>query len=399
MMTDVPFHIHGLNFQAQQPMRCSVEDGKIIEIVLQTTGSEPSIPQAFMLPGMIDHQVNGCQGISFVGETLSVEDVHQVTRYLWQQGVTSYFPTLTTESKECFRRNIAILSKAMDDPEWGASIPGIHLEGPYLSPEDGFRGAHPRQWICEPDWNEFQIWWELSEGRIVEVTIAPEIPGMIAFIERCVELGIVVAIGHSNATAQHIHDAVKAGARISTHLGNGCANLIHRHNNPLWPQLANPDLSASLIADGFHLTEDELKVFWKVKQPNKILLVSDITRLSGMPPGRYEDFGQEVIMREDGAIMMPEQEVLAGASLPLLHGLTHLMATVNGSLQEMYPLVSQIPAQIFGLTDRGELQPGKRADVIWLSQKGNSLTLLQTMVGGKIVFQDPDRVDRDIRPE
>ena len=202
----------------------------------------------------------------------------------------------------------------LEDSHLAQSIAGFHLEGPFISPEAGFRGAHNLEWIRDPNWEEFEKWYNASGNRIKEVTIAPELDGAMEFIRKCREKDIVVAIGHAAALTDDINEAIEMGATVSTHLGNGCANTIHRHHNPLWPQLADDRLTASIIVDGFHLTREEVRTFLKTKGPDNTVLVSDLTRLAGMPPGRYQDFGQELVMTEEGAIML-----LSEMSLQALH--------------------------------------------------------------------------------
>src|SRR5262249_8138444 len=156
--------------------------------------------------------------------------------------------------------------RALDsDADLAAAVPGLHVEGPYLSPEDGPRGAHPLEHIRPPDWDEFQRFLEAAGGRIRLLTLAPEAEAALPFIERLPAAGIVVAIGHTGADPETIHAAVRAGARLSTHLGNGAHSMIRRHPNYIWEQLACDDLTASVIADGHHLPASVLKCFARVK--------------------------------------------------------------------------------------------------------------------------------------
>ena len=163
---------------------------------------------------------------------------------------------MITNSHDNLVRNLRILDIACraDEP-LSESVPGFHLEGPYLSPEEGYRGCHPVQNIRKAFMEtNSSVYQKASGGRIIQVTVAPEAEGALEFISQCTREGIIVAIGHTNASAEQISRAVDNGAILSTHLGNGCANLIDRHNNPIWPQLANDRLTSSIIADGHHLT-------------------------------------------------------------------------------------------------------------------------------------------------
>ena len=239
----------------------------------------------------------------------------------------------------------------------GLSIPGFHLEGPYISPVEGYRGAHPEKYIRLPDWEEFQELQQAARKGIKLVTVAPEMEGAISFIENASATGVVVSLGHHNATPDVIEQAVEAGATFSTHLGNGCANMINRHNNPLWPQLANDGLSISIIADGFHLTKEEVITFFKVKGTDRTILVSDALHLAGLPPGEYEDDGRMLLLTKD-VVKFPAENVLAGAATPISTCVGNMMKFTRCSLADAIQMASTNPARLVGLSDRGEIQPG-----------------------------------------
>src|SRR5690606_22738190 len=182
----------------------------------------------------------------------------------WDAGITTFCSCLITNSDKVSSKLVAIIAGACNtNPETHRSIAGIHLEGPFLSMEDGPRGAHPKQYIKAPDWELFSHWQKCANGRIKMITMAPEWEGAIAFIKKCVATGVVVAIGHTAATPLQIKQAVEAGATISTHLGNASHQLLPRHENYIWEQLATESLWSTLIADGFHLPVALLKIFLK----------------------------------------------------------------------------------------------------------------------------------------
>lgn len=379
--------VEGLFYLDHQPIRIEIEDGKIQRIMRKESLSDPALAGVYVAPGLIDHQVNGYLSYAFVGEDLTLEQVQKITRTFWEKGITTYLPTLTSHSSDRLAKNFRLLSEIIKDDIVGASVPGFHLEGPYISPIDGFRGAHNAAYIKPPSWEEFSRWYEASGRNIIEVTVAPEIEGAIDFIARCRQLGITVALGHHNGTAEVIQQAVDAGASVSTHLGNGCANMIHRHDNPIWPQLAEDRLTASIIVDGFHLRPEEVQTFYKVKGPDRTILVSDVIRLAGLPPGRYEDFDQEVVVTPEGKVMMPAQNVLAGASFLITEGIKNVMAFTQCSLAEAIHMASRNPARLLGLDDRGEISPGKRADlVLFKIEEDGSLDIRQTLVRGEVVY-------------
>lgn len=380
--------IEGIFYLDQSPVSIEIKDGKIDRIIRKKELSDPSLAETYVAPGFVDHQVNGYISYSFVGENLTIEQIREITRTFWQKGITTYVPTLTSHRSDLYTKNLKILAKAIQEPEIGHSVPGFHLEGPYISPIDGFRGAHNKAYIRKPNWDEFSQWYEAADGKILEVTVAPELEGAIDFIARCRQLGITVALGHHNGSAEIIKQAADAGASVSTHLGNGCANMIHRHENPIWPQLADDRLTASIIVDGFHLRSHEVQTFYKVKGPEKTVLVSDVIRLAGLPPGKYEDFDQEVVVTPEGKVMMPSQNVLAGASFLITEGVKNIMAFTQCSLAEAVHMASRNPARLIGLNDRGEISPGKRADLVLFKMGKKGLEIQQTIVAGKVVFEE-----------
>ena len=221
--------IEGLFYLDHLPVRIEILNGKIISIIrIQELSDKNS--KVYIAPGLIDNQVNGYNGVSFVdmGGELTLEGIKKATRALWKDGITTYLPTLTTNKKEIYLKNLSLLAKAKEDPEIRGSIPGFHMEGPYISPVDGYRGAHPLVSVRKPDWKEFLELYKASGKNIIQVTIAPEVEGAMEFISKLKEKNLVVAIGHHNASAQEVKEAIDRGAQIATHLGNGMANNINR---------------------------------------------------------------------------------------------------------------------------------------------------------------------------
>lgn len=378
--------IEGIHYATGNPVSIEIIDGiigDIKEISVLPLGSKNLI----IAPGLIDNQINGYANVDFSGGNLTVESIISATKAIWRDGVTSFLPTLITNSHDNFCKNLRILDEACrSDESVNESVPGFHLEGPYLSPEEGYRGCHPVKHIRKPSWREFTEFQEASGGRIIQVTIAPELEGALEFISNCAKKGIVVAIGHTNASSEQINQAVENGATLSTHLGNGCANLIHRHNNPIWPQLANDRLTPSVIADGHHLLPDEIKVFYKVKGADNIILTSDVVYLAGMAPGKYYFLEAEVILTAEGMLLNAEQNCLAGASFPLKKGVENMMNFTGCSLTRAIDMASANVAHVYELNDRGKLTPGKRADIILFERDGNQIQIKKSLLNGKVVF-------------
>ena len=365
----------------------SVRDG-LIDRINTTDPGKKKEKKIYVAPGLIDTQVNGYASVSFNREGLTGEKIIALTQAMWREGVTTFFPTIITNPSELITGNLKILTLALkDNPRLSNSIPGYFLEGPYISPLDGYRGAHAKEWVRLPDWEEFSGFYQAADGKIIQVGVAPEVNGAMEFIKKCRDLGIGISLAHHNATADQVEEAVNLGARVSTHLGNGCANTIHRHDNPIWPQLSNDLLTPSIIADGHHLRKEELRVFFKVKGPENLMLVSDATELAGMPAGTYSWNGKEVVMTEDGMLKYPAQNVLAGASFPVRTGVKNMMSMSGCSLEESLMMATATPAKVYNLNDRGMLKEGFRADLILFTIEDGEIIIQQTILGGEVVYQ------------
>jgi N-acetylglucosamine-6-phosphate deacetylase len=376
--------IEGIHYKTGKAVRIEIACGLISRL---TEIPDQGI-NLIVAPGLLDNQINGYAGVDFSGDKLTIDGIVRSTKAIWKDGVTTFLPAILTNAHENLIKNFRIFNETINsDTNLQESIPGFHLEGPYISHEEGYRGCHPLEHIRKASWKEFMSYQEASGGRIIQVTLAPETDGSMEFIRACVKNGIVVAIGHTNATSEQINEAVDAGARLSTHLGNGCANLIQRHNNPIWPQLANDLLTTTLIADGLHLTREEINVFYKVKGSDNIILTSDVTYLGGMPAGRYSFLGSEVIMTEEGMLLNPELNCLAGASFPLLKGVENIMNFTKCQLSDAIKMSSGNASKIYSLNDRGDLIAGKRADIILFAMNGNKIRIERTFLKGKLVYQ------------
>jgi len=378
--------IKGLFYSDQTPISIGFENGKIRTITRKQKLDDPTLANVYIAPGFIDNQVNGYMGVDFSSPGLTVDDVRNVTQSLWKVGVTTYLPTIVTSPHERLVENLTVLAEATHDPDIALSVPGFHLEGPFISPEDGYRGAHNKDWVRLPDWQEFLKINHVAENKIIQVTLAPELDGAMEFIQNCEAQRIVVGIGHHNGSAEQIRQAVDHGAAISVHLGNGCANFIHRHNNPLWSQLAEDRLMASIIVDGFHLRPDEVKTFFRTKGVDRLVITSDVTKLAGMPPGEYTWNKMAVVMTPDGMIKYPAQNVLAGASLPITRGIFNIIKFTNCSLAEAIQMATINPARLYEINDRGEIKVGKRADLVLFSLWENDLVIHKTIVAGREVY-------------
>lgn len=336
-----------------------ITDGRITQI----TASEENVTR-FVAPSFLDPQINGCLGIDFGSPTLTPVEVRTVSDECVRHGIGGFCPTIITGGFEAVRHGFATLTAARNaDPELARRIPGYHLEGPYLSGEDGPRGAHPREQIRDPDWNEFCRWHEAAEGRILMVTVAPERTGAMRFIEQLVESGVVPAIGHTAASASQIRDAIRAGARTSTHLGNGCQAVLPRHDNPIWEQLAADALWASIIPDGHHLPAAVVKSFVRGKTPARMLLTCDASSLAGLPPGRYPIWSTELEVLPGGKVVVPGTPYLAGSGVFTDTCVSTVIRQAGVTLAEAIDMASIRPRELLGLPIP-KLEVGSPAELV-----------------------------------
>lgn len=291
-------------------------------------------------PGLFDLQVNGFGGVDFNNPSATAEEVFHAIQAMKATGVTRCLPTLITSSFERFAKCARLLTRTQF-PE----IVGLHMEGPYVCTDAGARGAHPREHVITASIDDFARRQEAANGQIKLVTLAPEVEGAMRLIEHLADSGIRVAIGHTAATPEQIRDAVKAGATLSTHLGNGCANALPRHPNFIWEQLATDDLFASLIVDGHHLPAATVKTMIRAKTPERILLVTDAISAAACLPGIYELNGEQVLSGEDGRVFPPGKSWLAGSALTLDRAVANTVKFTGLPLQAILPMASTQPAK------------------------------------------------------
>jgi N-acetylglucosamine-6-phosphate deacetylase len=302
-------------------------------------------------PGFLDLQLNGFGGVDFNDPAVAPDAVSGALEKLEATGVTRCLPTVITSSLEDF----AACARAVVASGHPA-VAGLHMEGPYISPVDGPRGAHPRAWVCEPSEDDFGRRQDAAEGRIRLVTLAPEVPGALRLIEHLVRLGVRVAIGHSGASNEAIADAVSAGATMSTHLGNGCPDILPRHRNALWTQLAEDRLVAGLIVDGIHLPPEMVKTMVRAKTKERCILVTDAVTCAGCPPGDDRLGPLEVTLSPEGQVWSRTSGTLAGSSLLLPNAVANACRFAGLSIEEALPLASTHPAAYLGEQPRGTLE-------------------------------------------
>jgi N-acetylglucosamine-6-phosphate deacetylase len=300
------------------------------------------------LPGLFDLQVNGFGGVDFNAPGLTAERVCEALERMRATGVTRCLPTLITSSFEQFAASARVLGSTTHE-----AIAGIHMEGPYLSPEDGTRGAHPREHVRAASIDDFNRRQDAACGRIALVTVAPEAPGAMRLIEHLVASGVRVAIGHTAATPVQIAEAIGAGATLATHLGNGCAQMLPRHPNVIWELLAADAVCASLIVDGHHVPPATVKAMVRAKGPHRTMLVTDAVAAAGSAPGRYTIGSVHCELDEHGRVSLPGTPYLAGSALTLDRAIANTVRFTGLPIDVVIPMASTIPARHVGREPAG----------------------------------------------
>ena len=367
--------------------------GTSVQVTFGSTISavEPARESAarYLSPGFIDLQVNGFLGVDYNNPKCTLDQLAASIRGLFATGVTRFYPTVITGSPADMLGALRNLKCARDTLPEGVAIDGFHVEGPHISPDDGPRGAHPRRWVRPPDLDEFRRWQDITGNLIRIVTLAPDWPQSCRYIEAIAAEGVVASIGHTNATAQQIADAVSAGASLSTHLGNGAHPVLRRHPNYLWEQLAEDRLMADFIVDGIHLPACFLKVALRAKTVARSVLVTDAAAPAGCPPGRYYLGEQAVDLTPDNRVVLVGQERLAGSALRMDRGVENLMRIAALSLHDAVSMATTNAARAGRLPGRlAGLVPGDRADFIEYDFDPSDLGIMirATYISGEKVF-------------
>lgn len=381
------FTLHARSYENGEPLRITISGDRILSV-------EPAWPHnavtdwPFVAPALFDLQINGHGGVWFSNDELTRDDVLKALEPHYRFGVTRLCPTLITNSFEGLAAGFAAIREACEYKAFAERmVCGCHLEGPYISAEDGPRGAHPIEHVRAADWSEFQKLQEISGNRIKLVTLAPEVDGALEFIREAVANNVVIAIGHTAATPEQVSAAVDAGAELSTHLGNGSHAMIHRHRNYIFEQLSDPRLTASLIVDGHHLPASLVRTFLKVKTPKRTILTCDAAGWAGCPPGIYESkLGRSEILDDGKLVVAGQRELLAGSAQGTDTCVANVIEFTGVSLKDAVDMASKNPAKLLGY-EVVRLRRGSLADlmVFRIPAEGKRLEVEATIASGELM--------------
>jgi len=341
-------------------------------------------PKLLVAPGFIDIQVNGFGGIDFNDPEATLSDTAQALDHLLATGVTRCLPTVITGPPDHMLACLTHLRRAQRGLPRRRLIAGFHVEGPHISPEDGPRGAHPAEWVRPPDISEFHRWQEATNGNIRLVTLSPHWPEAPAYIAAITQAGVTAAIGHTGATTEQIAAAVKAGATLSTHLGNGAHAALPRRSNYIWDQLADDRLSASFIVDGIHLHNAFLQTALRAKNVARSVLVTDASAPADARPGRYRLGAQDVDLTPDGRVVLAGTDRLAGSALRMNDGVLNLTRLGGLTLREAVATATVNPARVIRLEGRmAGIERGDIADLVLFRRTATSIEIEAVFIEGE----------------
>jgi N-acetylglucosamine-6-phosphate deacetylase len=336
------------------------------------------LADGYLAPGFVDLQVNGYYGVEL--QDARPEGWAHVIERLPETGTTAFVPTFVTAPVERLARALREAATFRQELPFGARIIGVHLEGPFLSPDR--RGAHNPAWLTDPTPSAVDDLIDAGGDLLRLVTLAPERPGALAAISSLVAAGKLVSVGHTDATAAQVAAAADAGARMVTHLYNAQRPLGNYEPGVVGQALTDPRLTSGLIADLHHVNVPACLIALAAA-PGRIALVTDAAACAGMPPGRYL-LGGEPIELPPGAGQPPRRPGggLAGSALRMDRAVANL-AGAGVSLPDLVSAATSIPADLIGCPDLGRIAPGAAGDLVWL---GPDLQARATWIGGRQVF-------------
>ena len=329
-------------------------------------------------PGFIDIHVHGGKGRDVMDA--SYEAIKDIAKFLVSHGTTSFVPTTISAPHSELLKAVKAVKTAMKNGTDGAEVLGAYLEGPSINPEK--RGAHDANYLGPPSIDEFEEIWEASNHTVKIVTLAPELEGSKMLIQKLRDLGIVVSIGHSNATYVQAVDAMKRGVRHATHMFNKLSGLDPREPGVVGAVLVRDELTAELICDGIHVHPAAMNLLIRVKGPERVVLVTDAIRAAGMPDGEYA-LGEQQIIVKDGVSRLKSGD-LAGSTLTMDRAVRNIGRLVGTPMQTAVKMATINPAAVVSFDEnKGSLEPGKDADIVIIDDEIN---VHLTIVKGNVLY-------------
>jgi N-acetylglucosamine-6-phosphate deacetylase len=337
---------------------------------------------SWLAPPIFDLQINGYGGVDFQRDNVTAEELLAVCRKLRAAGCTRFLLTLITDEWSKLTARLRHLrALRAQSAEVKSALIGWHLEGPFLSAETPFHGAHDPALMCDPTVEHILELRSLTGTEPLLLTLAPERAGAIAAIELAVARGFKVSLGHTNAPAAVMHAAIAAGASGFTHLGNACGNALNKSDNIVWRVFDTPGLTAGLIPDRIHVSPVFFRICHRVLAPGSIYYTTDAMAAAGAPPGRYRIWRYEVEVGTDQVVRQPGTDRRAGSALRPIEGVFRAAEMLGCDWQEVWPRFSEVPAKLMGLAF--DLTPGQPANFCLLKvARGNQLTELRVFAGG-----------------
>jgi N-acetylglucosamine-6-phosphate deacetylase len=354
--------IHARHYATGQPVALTWHQG-----VIRSVGSavQAGDLDTWIAPALVDLQVNGFAGVDFQRDDLTAGDLLVAVRGLRAAGCTRFLLTLITDEWPKLMRRLARLRELRaGSTELQHTVSGWHLEGPFLSAEPGYCGAHDPGLMLDPTPNHLRELRAVTGTDPLLLTLAPERYGALEAIRLAVSLGLKVSLGHTNASAEALRAAVEAGATGFTHLGNACPQLLDRHDNILWRVLDTAELTVSLIPDGLHVAPALFRLFHRSLEPGRLIQVTDAMAAAGAPPGRYTLGSLELEVGADGVVRRPGQSHFVGSALRPIDGVMRSARMLGCSWRGVWDGLSSRPARRMGWSTG--LETGAPADLCLL---------------------------------
>ncbi|MCI5779908.1 MAG: N-acetylglucosamine-6-phosphate deacetylase [Lentisphaeria bacterium] len=264
--------------------------------------------------GWVDLQVNGHRGVDYSDPELTRDMILRSIEELLATGTAMFLPTIVTGDLRKNVRNALMIREVVEANGLRDHVPGVHFEGPFISPVPGAVGAHDPKYVVPPTAENIAALIDPCGDWVKIITVAADADGAAEAIAALKERGVAVSVGHHMATTAQVRSAADAGAKLLTHLGNGCPNLLDRHRNPFYAGLAEDRLTAMIITDGHHLPGELIKIILRVKGTDRLIVTSDASSVTGFPPGDYSTLGNKAILYPDGKLYNPDKQCLVGSA-------------------------------------------------------------------------------------